>query len=485
MLSLFTGFYELIRHSLLYFLVRAGTGVLAIATLAAFTRLLSPQEYGVYALGMAIATMVSAILFQWLSVAVSRFYPMHRDQPDIILSSTARGFWAATAIAALLFLGALPFHEILGVEPALFGILFLTTVALGRHTLALQLANAQGSPMRFGLLSWVRSGGTLLIGFVLIHFGGGGPGALLGFLAGTLLAVIVFNPEPRLRMKPGGMDTQTSLAMFRYGFPLTLNFLAIVIVDVADRFMIGGLLGTAHVAPYAVAYDLVQQSIGPLMNILFLAAFPMIVHAMEAEGDEAARIRLRALGSGLVCIGLPATVGMGVLSSEISEVVFGSGYSQDAARIIPWLAAAILVGAFKSYFLDVAFQLRHATKHQGYIATLMAVVNVLLNLLLLPRYGVIGAAWATLSAFSVGALASWWIGRTIFSLPSPGKDLLECATACAVMAMAIYLLPASHGIIWLLAKIALGLITYLVMAWLLDVASCRNLFNRVIRRFLK
>lgn len=465
--------------------MRAVTGVFAIATLAIFTRLLSPQEYGVYALGMAIATMASVILFQWLSVAVGRFYPMHRDKPDIIMTSAARGFWSATAATALLFLGAFPFHEMFGVEPTLFGIIFLITVALGRHNLALQLANAQGSPMRFGLLSWTRSGGALLIGFVLIYYGAEERGALLGFLAGLVFAVITFNPEPRLRMKLGGVDVHTSMAMFRYGLPLTLNFLAIIIVDVADRFMIGGLLGAAYVAPYAVAYDLAQQSIGPIMNVLFLAAFPMIVQAMEAEGDEAARMRLRALGSGLVCIGLPATVGFGVLSSDISEVIFGSGYRQEAARIMPWLSAAIFVGAFKSYFLDVVFQLRHATKYLGYIATLMAGVNVLMNIVLLPRYGVIAAAWATLAAFSVGALASWGIGKTVFSLPSLGKDCLGCATACAVMAIAICLLPSSHGIIWLFAQITLGLITYLAMAWLLNVASCRGLFIAVIRRSRK
>jgi O-antigen/teichoic acid export membrane protein len=472
----------LIRHSLLYFLVRAGNGVFAIATLAAFTRLLSPQEYGVYALGMAIATMASAILFQWLNVAVGRFYSMHRDKPDIIMAAAARGFWAATATAALLLLVALPFREMFSVEPTLFGILFLITVALGRHNLALQVANAQRSPMRYGFLSWAKSGGTLLIGFALIHYGAGGSGALLGFLAGLVFAVIAFNPEPRLRMKLGVVDTRMSADMFRYGLPLTLNFLAIVVVDMADRFMIGGLLGTAHVAPYAVAYDLVQQSIGAIMNVLFLAAFPMIVQVLEVEGDVSARIRLRALGNGLVCIGIPAAVAFGVLSSDISEIIFGAAYRQDAARIMPWLAAAIFVGAFKSYFLDVVFQLRHATKYQGYIAALMAAVNVLLNIFLLPRYGVIAAAWATLAAFSVGALASWGVGKSVFSLPSLGKDFLGCASACAVMVVAIYSLSSSHGLIWLSAKIGLGIITYSAMAWLLNVASCRGLFNAVIRR---
>jgi O-antigen/teichoic acid export membrane protein len=54
----------MIHHSFQYFIVRAGNGVFAIATLAVLTRFLSPAEYGVYALGMAIASVVSTIFFQ-------------------------------------------------------------------------------------------------------------------------------------------------------------------------------------------------------------------------------------------------------------------------------------------------------------------------------------------------------------------------------------------------------------------------------------
>jgi O-antigen/teichoic acid export membrane protein len=271
--------------------------------------------------------------------------------------------------------------------------------------------------------------------------------------------------------------------MFRFGLPMSVNFFAIVIVDVADRFMIGGLLGADHVAPYAVAYELVQQSIGPIMNVLFLATFPIIVQVLEVEGDESARIRLRTLGCGLIGIGLPAVFGVAVLSGEISEVVFGSSFRQDAGRIMPWLAVAIFLGCFKNYFVDVVFQLRNVSKYQGYIAAFMATVNVVLNLLLLPRYGVIAAAWSTFAAFAVGLLLSWCIAKTLFPLPSVGKNFLGAAAASALMAIVLYMLPLMNGVIWLLAKIVLGIFIYSALAWILNVANCRNyLYDVIFRR---
>ena len=457
--------------------MRTVNGIFAIATLAIYTRLLSPEEYGVYALGMAVATLASGILFEWLNVAVGRFYPIHLGDSDKIMGVAALGFWAAASVAALLFLGALLFHEVFSVEPALFGILLLITVALGRHTLALQVANAQSATFRYGGLSWTKSGGALLVGFILIHYGDGGRGALLGVLSGLVFAVTVFAPRPWMRIRVGNVDKSLSVELFRYGLPLTLSHLAIAVVDVADRFMIGILLGVAHVAPYAVAYDLVQQSVGSIMNVLFLAAFPMIVQVFKASEDEPARMRLLALGSSLVAVGLPAAVGLGILSSDISEIIFGNGYRQDAAAIIPWLAAAIFVGAIKSYFFDVVFHLRHATKYLAYIAILMAAVKIVLNLILLPHYGVISAAWATLAAFSVGGLASWVVGKSLFLLPALGSVFWRSAGASATMAIVLYLLPSSSEIIWLSAKLALGIVTYGVMALALDLAGCRSLLK--------
>ncbi len=465
----------MISHTFLYFIARVGNGVFAIATLATFTRLLSPEEYGIYALSMAITTVASAICFQWLNVVVGRFYPMHIDNPGKVISVAARGFCAAILAAALLFLGGLVFHEVLGLGPALVGILFLITIALGCHTLALQVANVQNDPVRYALLLWVKGGAALFLGIVLSEYGAGAEGVLLGLLAGLALAVVGFSPKPWIKKNTDYVNSHLVRQMFRYGMPLTLNFLAILSVDLADRFIIGRLLGAAHVASYAAAYDLVQQLVGPVMNILFLAAFPSIVKVYEGKGDEPVRIRLYALGSKLIAIGLPIAVGIGVLASDIAVIVFGPDYRLAAAELIPWLAAAIFVGAFKSYFLDLVFQLRHAIKYQGYIAIMMALVNIYLNLLLLPRYGVISAAWSTLVAFAAGALVSWLAGKPLFALPALGNVFWKSVGASVAMAGVLFLFSSISGTIWLLVKITLGFVTYASIAWALDIAGCRRL----------
>ena len=152
----------MIRNGMLYFIVRVGNGVFAIAALAFFTLLLSPEEYGVYAIGMTVATIASGALFQWLNVAISRFYPPHLDDPRKVMGVVSYGFWVATAVAASIFIGLFPFLGMFGVESIMGFVLFLITIALGLYTLTLQVANAECCPILYRHLSWAKGGGHTL-----------------------------------------------------------------------------------------------------------------------------------------------------------------------------------------------------------------------------------------------------------------------------------------------------------------------------------
>ena len=81
--------------------------------MALLSRLLSPAEYGVYVLGMAIATAASGVLFQWLNVSVGRFYLVHLDDPIKVMGVASLGFWVASAGAALLFIGVFLFQNVI------------------------------------------------------------------------------------------------------------------------------------------------------------------------------------------------------------------------------------------------------------------------------------------------------------------------------------------------------------------------------------
>jgi O-antigen/teichoic acid export membrane protein len=467
--------------TLSYFIVRCGNGLLAIATLAIFSRILTPDQYGEYALLIATATVLSSLSFQWLSAAIGRFYPNYSERPADIMRAVSRCFWLATLGVSLLCLIALAFLEVVEIEPLNIALIFLITIALGRYTIGLQIANSQHAPMRYCLLSWTKLSAALITSVVFIYFGAAEQGALLGFLLGLVLAIWLFEPHPKIGLSIGMVNARVSGEMLRFGLPLVLNFLAIVILDFVDRFMIARLLGIAYVASYSIAYDFIQLTIGPFLNIFFLSAFPTIIHLFDAKKYDAVNEHLHDLGVKLVSFGVPLAVGISILSVDIASLLFGTEYQQDAIMIMPWLAIAIFVAVFKSYYLDVPFQLHNATKKQSYIAIVMAITNIVLNVILLPRYGLTAAAWSTLAAFTVGAFLSWAMGKSFFTMPNLNISILKVSAPIIGMALVIFLMKPLVGILWLIVKLVLGSFTYLVLALLFDVANFRIFLRKLLR----
>ena len=445
-----------------YFIVRFGNGLLAIATLAIFSRILTPDQYGKYVLLIATTAVLSSLFFQWLSASIGRFYPHYSENPADIIRAASRCFWLATLWAGLLCMIALAFHEIVEIEPINIALIFLITIALGRYTIGLQIANSQHSPMRYCLLSWTKLSAALLASVVFIYFGTAEQGALFGFLLGLGLAIWLFEPNPKMSLSIGMVNTWVSGEMLRYGLPLGLNFLAIVLLDYVDRFMIAKLLGIAFVASYSIAYDFIQLTIGPFLNIFFLSAFPTIVHLFDTKKYEAVNEHLHELGVKLISFGVPLAVGISILSGDIARLLFGIEYQHGAAMLMPWLSAAIFVAVFKSYYLDVVFQLHHATKYQSYIAAFMVATNMVLNFILLPIYGIQAAAWSTLASFLVGALLSWAIGRKLMLLPSLLSILGTVCCGCFFMSICIFLLSQLDGVVWLLIKFLMACIIYCI-----------------------
>ena len=469
--------------TLSYLIFRFANGILAILTLSYFTRLLNSFEYGAYAIFVTISLTTSSIFFYWLTESIARFFPNHHQNPSEISTVIAKWFWTSTAVASALFIAAFPLCEKYKLSPIMFFAIFVLTVAHGRYSMVMQITNSQNSPIRYGLLSLSKSVLTLLFGVVLIKCGLGGHGALIGFLVGIVFAILIFEPQPRIGYAIGKVNSKISTNFIRYGLPLTFSCLGGILVDFVDRLMIGSIIGVSSVAPYAIAYDFIQLTMGPVLNVIMLSTFPLIVKTYDSGKYEESNKYLHDLGVNIIAFGLPLVVGVVCLSEDISKSLFGKGFFQESAMILPWLTVAIFVGLFKSYYLDLAFQLRHSTKYLGYIALIMAVVNILINLLFLSRYGLIAAAWATLGAYLVGAFMSSVIGRHLLPMPCLNQVLLKCISASFVMAFILYLMSSLDGIFWLIAKVLIASSVYGVLGLALNIAGCRRFVKHYVTCF--
>jgi O-antigen/teichoic acid export membrane protein len=479
----------LFKASLIYFLIRGINGVLALGTIYILTRIMTAEQYGLYALGMASIGLLSSVSFQWITVAVSRFYAAHVDKPDVLLTEARLLFLRIAAVGLLVSAICAYWPPIPAVTPVLAWSVGIGAIAMGWHTLGIQVANASGQARRYGLLTVSRGALALLGAVAFVKVGMGGVGAVFGLSIACVVSALVFGF--RSQTNDHRSNPQLRRQMITYGLPLTLTYLATMVLDVSDRFMIGWWLGPAAVAGYAAAYDLTQQTVGTALNVFFLASYPRITAAWEAGGAIEARLAMRPLARAmLICAPLVAGLFVGS-ANDISNIFFGASVRADAALVIPWVAIAIAIGCLKSYFLDISFQLAKVTHMQLRITVLMATLNVMLNLVLMPKYGVVGAAMSTAAAFAVGAVLSWWYGRCLGVYSENWREVISMMLTFLALVLAMKLMPSSEneGLPELFLRLLFGLTAFSASAFLTNLAGIRydltrklqNAFNKEIK----
>ncbi len=460
----------LIEHSLLYLLGRITPGAVSLLALALYTRLLTPDQYGHYALVIAGVGIVNAVCFQWLSLSLGRLLPAHENQPQALLSTALTGFLILVAITGVLG-GTVAW---LWPDKTLRWLIILAVIvgwAQAWFDLNLRIVNVRLAPIRYGLLTSVKALLAVSLGVALFYLGLGVVGILLGLIIGLLIApLFVWKHWHSLSVRQ--YDVRLLKAFIGYGAPLTLTFMLTLVVDASDRFFLGWIMGAKAVGGYAAAYDLTQQSLGMLMGTVHLAAFPLAVRALEEKGIEESRNQLRKIAFLLLAISLPATVGLILLADNIAAVMLGVEFLESAGMIIPWVAVATFVGAFKSYYLDFSFQLGRNLRMQVWVMVFAATANIILNLLLIPTYGLLGAAYATVGAFVIGFASSWWLGRKVFPLPFP-ENAHKVIIATFSMAVVLWPTLAWRGLGCLSLQIVIGIFVYSLM--LLALSSKQEL----------
>jgi O-antigen/teichoic acid export membrane protein len=449
----------LLKHTLLYLVARGVPGILNFLAIALYTRLLDPEIYGEYTLLLTAVGLADALVFQWLRLGLLRFLPEAGSARSEFLHTirvlflfAALGSAIVTALAWLV----LPLQAA-GLIALALGLLWLQ----GWFELNLELIRTQLSPLRYGLFAVARAGLSLAFAVTFIRLGWGVPGILSGLALGMAVPYLVLGAGREWRSDgPARFNRRLAGRLLRYGLPLTITFALGFMVNSSDRFLLAWLSGTDSAGLYAVGYDLAQFTIGVIMMVINLAAYPLIVRAMEQQGPEAARQQMRSTALLLISVGAPATAGLALLAPGIAAVIVGPEFRAASVLIIPLIALAALLAGFKSYHVDVGFQLGHRTGQQAWVMLLAALLNIALNLWWIPRAGILGAVYATLAAYLAALVLSWLLVRRTFPVPLPPAASWKALVATAVMALVLRLFPVAGNLVTLGLQVGTGALVY-------------------------
>lgn len=428
--------------------------LIAVALLPLYTRYLAPADYGAAEVLFAAVVAASIVIRLGAIEAVLRFYYKAGEEPDrVVATSFAALFWLSTAAALIALPFAAPISEALLDRPApglariAIGGLWVLTL----HEYLLTLFRLEERARAFFLTTIANVLAAIALTVVLVvGEGEGARGLLLGsYVSGAAFVLgLIAVHRRRLSLRP---DRTLLRRMLRFGLPTMPAELSLYLLNFADRIIIVRLAGLAEAGLYALAVKFAQA-----VNVLvrgFQLAWPPLAYSIRDDGE--ARLAYAAIVTWFVAGCAFVVTGMWLFSRWIVRALAAPEFfaSYEAVGLI-----STAVTLYALYMVQVVILGRTGRTEFNLPATIAALlVNVGLNLALIPPLGIAGAGIALAASYLVVVAVMYGFTQRLFPVPYEWGRLARVALVSAgLVGLGELLLPtagaagfASRAALWL------------------------------------
>jgi O-antigen/teichoic acid export membrane protein len=406
---------RLVKDSGVYAL---STLILPLVTLVLapfLTHHLSPSDYGMLTVLNTLISLAVGVTQLGLGSAffrASAYDYTSRGDRRYVLGTVSILLFLASLVTLLGTMAMAPFlAQLFFGRPSLGGffILAATVVCLQNLTLpGLSRLRLERRALIYSLLSIGNLLTTLLANFILV-------GALHLGIAGSLLATVCGYGSVLICTIPfillrATLRVRADIArsLLTYGLPLIFNLFSYWVLQLSDRYLLSLFTSYAETARYAVAYTLAQGvslAMGPFTLAWPVASFEI---ARREDANQIFKIAFRWFSMFMLFV----TFGGSLLGTILLNLLFPLTY-HSVANIIPVVALSVIFYAVYYIFMTGASVTRK-TWLAPIFTTIAALVNVALNLILIPSLGAMGAALSTLLAFVVYAAMAYIVNQRIY-----------------------------------------------------------------------
>jgi O-antigen/teichoic acid export membrane protein len=380
-----------------------------------YTLYLDPAAYGILAIVTAVNGFLSIAFTLGLTGAVTRFYFEYQDD-----AATLAEFWGSIVSFVMLlsvlvggvllvigdrllrpFIGEVPFwpYVALGVIATFFQPFFTTFLVV------LQTRNKAGQYAFISLAHFFLTTAFTVAFVVFLRWG------VTGALVATVAATIVFFALSLYLMRSEVrfcLNWRFLREALTYSLPQIPHSLASQTTAMADRLILNSKLGTAAAGIYSVG-AMIAMVVEVAANSVNRAYVPLSMSALKSR-NPSELAQLRTIGSLVVAGFCLIGAAIGAFGRELVWLLTTAAFS-GAAAVIPILVFGGVATAIYYILVNVFFFDRSAINLLPICTLSAAILNVSLALMLVPRFGLIGAAAANLIAQTLAAVLVGVIGR--------------------------------------------------------------------------
>ncbi len=447
--------------------------LLGFVQLPIITKGLGANLYGTWSLISVTVSLIVPFAMLGFSMSIVRFLAAEKDKNTIredFFSACSIVFISGIVFSLLLFflsdlLAVSIFKDVnsssyikLGSVLILLNSLYLVLLAFFRMRRKLGLYN---------ILNLSQHG--LQVGLIVVAI-------LLGYRLGGVITSFIISGILVIVISLFIIFRQTGFQLPRFshvksylkwGIPLTPNAAILWIINVSDRYMVSYFLGVATAGVYSAAYSIghyASFALAPLGIVLYATVSKTYDEGNRDEAGNYLKYSLKYL----MMIAIPAAFGLSILAKPLLRILTTPEFV-TGSTVVPWVA----FGAVLFCFYQICVYIIHLVGKTHITVRLLGIsagLNIGLNLLLIPRMGILGAAIATLIAYGVLGILTLMVTRRYLkfdlSLPFMAKSIFSSG----IMALCIWLInPESISMI--IVSILAGIIIYFGMIMLIKGLS--------------
>ncbi len=445
-------------------------------------RNLGAESFGQYAAVLAFGVTFSFLSDLGLGAYTVREVARFRDQPDGIEKS--RRLYG-NVLTLRILLSAVTLVIVVGAA-WLTGRPLIMIGAIALNSLGLFLYGFQGSSEallmgfeRLDITSMAKVFNQLtfvLLGGLFLFLGWGYYGLILATLAGIgVMAVACWRGVRSLNIQPLRPDYRVWLKLLKASLPFGIIGFALGLSYRFDSVLLNIFRSDAETGFYNAAYNLVFSTV-LLSNVINTALYPSLSRQSINDPGRLNHSYERSFRY-LVLFALPITVGIWALADEIIPFLFTASFGPaiPALRIVIWVVPAMFVSEFFGYIVLISGKERKAAR-----AVLVSTgLNVVINLLLVPRFGIFAAAAMTVITELVLVGQYVWELRAILAGFQLRKSLLYPVFSALIMGG---LVLALHGVIPLVLNVLAGGLVYVGLLAAFQVIGRQEM--RILRELL-
>ncbi|MCU4802066.1 flippase [Halobacteria archaeon HArc-gm2] len=470
-------------------IIKTFTGSVLVVILA---RLLSTEEYGLLFLAISIFGVLNVFSKLGLAKSGARYIAEYKSSnsnqiPHILKKSLKYNILTIGVVTAVLFLGHTLISDALG-EPQLEPLLLIGTLYIIFGSLMTYVRLCFQGFEEIELSAFINAANNvirLVIAVTMVGLGFGASGALLGYVLGFAVSSFIGFWLIYSRIYTDYISTESAapdlgMQIFRYSIPLTLTSTADVIDRRIDTILVGFFLNPAAVSFYVVGKQAIQFIKTPLSALGFTISPTLGSQKAEGNIEKASEIYETALLHSLLLY-IPAGAGLFLTAEHLIRLIFGAEY----LNAVPVLQVMAIYGVFQSITqitsngLDYLGRARARSISKG----ITAILNVTLNIVLIPRIGVVGAAIATVITFGIYTTINFYIIYTEFVL-NPwrlAKSLVSIIGITLVMTLVIYpLTDIISGWGSLVVVVLVGVTVWAILVFGSGILGIRDSFGEIV-----